>query len=851
MSSSTSTLAYDIIARDRASSTFSKIGRAAGALGVGLGAAAILKFGKDSVMAEAEFSQSMASVQVNAKIGERALGSLSDMAMRLGQDTVYSANEAAQAMLELSKGGMTAAQIKAGALKSTLNLAATEGIALGDSATIVARTLKTFGLGADSANKAVDMLAGGSLASTAGVQDLADALKYVGTTARSSGYGLSDTVTALAALTDSGISSTTAGSALNRMLLGLTLGTDKASKTADSLGLSFTDAKGNLLPMIDVVKQLQDTFQGLSTSQRNNDLKKIFGVEGMRAANVLIEQGVDGWKKYKGAVDETGQAAKMADARMSGTEGALEQLSGSIETAQIKLGKALAPAVQDVANGLADNLGPAMDGAIDLADDLVGAAVPLVDVLKLAGGAAADAAGFFMDLPGPVKSLVLQAGLAAAIFPRVSSAIGGAASAMRNGSTYARVLALELTDVNTRGTAASSAMTKLGGVARQAGGVGGMLLLAHGAQETDQKLGGLESAAGGALMGFAAGGPWGAAIGAGAGLLMGLAGSTDSAADAAKQAQPDFEGLAASLNQVTGATTSATRAQIYDDLTRSGAMKTMQKYGITQRQAVDAVMGHADAMHAIQAISASATAEYRKNEAAIAANNAEIERLTSNTADMTVEDYDAVDALHQKNGVLQETNKRLAAETDLIDSEIGGLRKSQKAVRDKAAAVASLNQLYKGLPKDVRTELKADGIPKTAADVKALIAQYDLTPKQVQSLFKAAGIDKSIADIRRLIAAQQQYRDKTVTITTEYRSLHTDGSGPTRGRPDDNMPGGVTPRTGGGGTNPGRFTAGTRGGNGRRSPLTRSDLDGVEIRVTGVDPGMKAFLYTGGSSRYP
>ena len=846
MSSSTSTLAYDIIARDRASSTFSKIGRAAGALGLGLGAIQLTRFVQDSINAEAAFSQTMASVQVNAGVGERALGSLSDLAMKLGQDTVYSANEAAQAMLELSKGGMTAAQIKAGALKSALNLAATEGIALGDSATIVARTLKTFGLNAGDANKAVDMLAGGSLASTAGVQDLADALKYVGTTAKSSGYGLSDTVAALAALTDSGISSTTAGTALNRMLLGLTLGTDKASKTADQLGLSFTDAEGNLLPMVDVVKKLQDAFDGMSTAQRNNDLKKIFGVEGMRAANVLIEQGVDGWKKYKGAVDETGQAAKMADARMSGTKGALEQLSGSIETAQIKLGKALAPAVQDVANGLADNLGPAMDGAIDLAGDLVGAAAPLVDVLKLAGGAAKDAAGFFMDLPDPVKSLVLQAGLAAAIFPRVSSAIGGAASAMRNGSTYARVLALELTDVNTRGTAAQAALAKLGGVARQAGGVGGMLLLAHGAQETDSKLGGLESAAGGALMGFAAGGPWGAAIGAGAGLLLGLAGSTDSAADAARNAQPDFEGLAGSLDQVTGATTRATRSQIYDDLTRSGAMKVLQEYGISQRQAVDAVMGHGDALHAVQAIQARATAEYRKNSDAIAANNAEIEDLTSKADGMTVADYERVDALHAANGALTEQNRKLKAETDLVDSEVGALRKSQKAVRDKAAAVESLHKLYKGLPKDVRTELKADGIPKTAADVKGLIAQYDLTPKQIQSLFKAAGIDKSIADIKRLIAVSQQYKDRTVTITTNYRSLHTSGVGPTRGRDDDyyNPPGesgkrGLAPA--------GRYRLGAEG-----RPLSVSDLDGMglEIHVTGVDPGQRAYLRTGGTGRY-
>ena len=847
MSSSTSTLAYDIIARDRASSTFSKIGRAAGALGVGLGGIQLANFVKDSVLAEATFSQTMASVQVNANLGSRALGQMSDLALKFGQDTVYSANEAAQAMLELSKGGMTAAQIKAGALKSTLNLAATEGIALGDSATIVARTLKTFGLNAGDANKAVDMLAGGSLASTAGVQDLADALKYVGTTARTSGYGLSDTVTALAALTDSGISSTTAGTALNRMLLGLTLGTTKASQTAKELGLSFTDAKGNLLPMVDVVKRLQDAFQGMSTSQRNNDLKKIFGVEGMRAANVLIEQGVKGWEKYKGAVDQTGQAAKMADARMSGTKGALEQLSGSIETAQIKLGKALAPAVQDVANGLADNLGPAMDDAIELGGDLVGAVSPLVDVLKLVGGAAGDVAGFFMDLPGPVKSLVFEAGLAYAIFPKVSSVLGTASSAMRNGATYARVLAAELTDVNTRGTVATSALSKLGGIARQAGGVGGMLLLADGAQQTNSKLGALEGIAGGALTGFAAGGPWGAAIGAGAGLLMGLAGSTKSAADAAKQAQPDFEGLAASLDQVTGATTRATRAQIYDDLERSGALKTLNQYGVASRTAVDAVLGHGDALHQVQAIQAAATAEIRKNTAQIEANNAQIEALNSNTETQTTADLEKIDALHKENAALNDRNRKLKDSADLVDSEIGGLRESQKAVRAKAAAVESLNKLYKGLPKDVRTEIKADGIPKTAADVRALIAQYDLTPKQVQSLFKAAGIDKSIADIRRLIAAQQQYRDKTVTITTEYRSLHTSGPGPTRGRGDDNMPSGVSPRTGAGGS--GRFSAGTRDASGRRG-LSRSEVDTWEIRVVGVDPGARAFLNTGGSSRF-
>ena len=842
MASSTSTLAYDIIARDRASSTFSKIGRAAGALGIGLGAAGLIQFAKDSVNVEATFSSTMASIKVNAGIGEKALGSLSDLAVQLGQDTVFSANEAAEAMLELSKGGMSAAQIKAGALKSALNLAATEGIALDDSAKIVARTLKTFGMNAGDANKAVDMLAGGSLASTAGVQDLADALKYVGTTAKTSGYNLSDTVTALAALTDSGIDSTTAGTALNRMLLGLTLGTEKASKTADELGLSFTDAKGNLLPMVDVVKRLRDTFDGMSTSQRNNDLKKLFGVEGMRAANVLIDEGVRGWNKYKDAVDKSGQAAKMADARMSGTKGALERLSGSVETAQLKLGKALAPAVQSVADGLSDNLGPAMDGAIDLGGDLVDAIEPLADILKLAGGAAGDAAGFFMGLPGPVKSLAFEAGVAALVLPKLNSGLGSAASAMRNATTYGRVLALELRDVETRGTVASSAMSKLGGVARQAGGIGGMLLLAQGAQESNRELGTLESVAGGALTGFAAGGPWGAAIGAGAGLLVGLATNTKKAGDAAKNAQPDFEGLAASLDQVTGATTRATRAQIYEDLQASGALKTLNAYGVSSRTAVDAIMGHANALHQVQAVQAQATAEYQRNTDAIAANKAEIERLITSGESATDEGRHRVFQLQNETSKLEQRNEAISEGTGIIDKEIKGLRESQKAVKDKAAAVESLRKLYKGLPKDVVTEMKQHGVPETMADVKKLMRQFDLVPEDVQTLLKQIGVDKSIEEIKRIIAQQDKLHDKQVkyTVTTEYRQL----GDPTRGRGDDfGVPSGKSSSSGSGGGGQDRMAGGRYVVS---APRGSRGAERILIRAVGFEPGRAAYLETGG-----
>lgn len=843
MSSSTSTLAYDIIARDRASGTFSKIGRALGALGVGLSAAGLLKFAKDSVQVEAAFSQTMASVQVNAGVGQRALGALSDMAIQLGQDTVYSANEAAQAMLELSKGGMTAAQIKAGALKETLALAATESIDLGQSATIVARTLKTFGLQASQAHKVVDLLAAGSVASTSDVEGLAAGLKYVGSTARSSKIPLADTVTALAALNNAGLDASTAGTSLNRMLLGLSLSTTKASETAGDLGLSFTDAKGDLLPMVEVVKRLHETFDDMSTSQRNNDLKKIFGVEGMRAANILLSEGARGWRKLSGEVTKAGVAQKMADARMSGTAGSLERLSGSIETAQLKLGKALAPAVQAVADGLADNLGPAMDGAIDLGGDLVDALEPLGDVLKVAGKGAAQLGGLLGDLPDPIKTIAIEAGIAALALPRLSGAVTSASSAMRNGYTYARVYALELQDVSTRSGAVASGLSKLGGAARAAAGVGGMIALAEGAQQSNRALGTLETTLGGAATGFAVGGPWGALIGGAAGAAMGVfAHRTDRAAGAAKAAQPDLQGLAASLDQVTGATKAATRAEIYDDLWKSGAVKTLTAYGVSARTAVDAVLGHKDALTAVSRAQRLANSEMERNSATIRENDAEIATLTSSYRDISQADHDRVEALKAENKALSKRNGEIKAGIGAIGSETSALKKAQKETWDKTRATASLNDILRRLPKSVRTEIK-ENAPEAKADIYKLQQQYDLTPKQIQTVLKQLGVEKSIADLKRLLAQQDRLHNKDIWITTHYKTVRDSGGGQAQGGdgigPSSSGSGGSS--GGGGGGADRRATTAGRGA----SRVERNPLAGLELRVVGVDPGQKAYLRTG------
>ena len=60
---------------------------------------------------------------------------------KTGQDTIFSATEAGNAITELAKGGLTEADIKAGALQTTMDLAASSGMGLGDAANVVVQAM--------------------------------------------------------------------------------------------------------------------------------------------------------------------------------------------------------------------------------------------------------------------------------------------------------------------------------------------------------------------------------------------------------------------------------------------------------------------------------------------------------------------------------------------------------------------------------------------------------------------------------------------------------------------------------------------------------------------------------------
>lgn len=379
------------------------------ALGIG-------KIVSDAIQSEADFSKTIRQIGVAADAAAPQVDELRKLAIKMGSETTFSAGEAADAMLELAKGGIPPAVIQGGALASVMSLAAAGELGLAEAAGLTSAAMHTFKIEAAESASIADALAGGANASSADVTTLGQALTQAGSGAASAGLSLNETVGALAALADMGIQGGDAGTALKTMLSRLVPASKEAASTMKDLGLRFVDAKGSFLPITEVAEQLHTKLSGLSEAQRSTALGIIFGSDAIRAATALYDLGGKGLDKYIGATEKTGNAQKMADAAMGGTSGALEQLSGAYDTAKLALGTFLAPATIAVANALSGVFGKisATLGGLKLPDlgalfgsggagGLLTTLQPLIDGVK---AFAASIVASFQALKGPVLGFI-------------------------------------------------------------------------------------------------------------------------------------------------------------------------------------------------------------------------------------------------------------------------------------------------------------------------------------------------------------------------------------------------------------------------------------------------------------
>lgn len=308
--------------------------------------------GAASTKTAIDFESSMSRVSGALNDPSANMEELRQLALDMGADTVFSASEAGAAMEELAKGGLTAADIKGGALKTTMDLAAAGNLALADAANVTVQAMGAFGLSADQTGEAANALAGAAAASSADVADLTQGLSQASAQAHSAGWSIQDTTAVLGAFADAGIKGSDAGTSLKTMLQRLAAPTDKAATMMESLGINVRDSNGNMVDAASVAGILQSKLGGLDSATRDAALQTIFGADASRAALVMMNQGTEGIQRYTAATNDQAAAQRLADSQMGETERSIEEMNGAIETASIQVGSALAPAVTDAANAV-------------------------------------------------------------------------------------------------------------------------------------------------------------------------------------------------------------------------------------------------------------------------------------------------------------------------------------------------------------------------------------------------------------------------------------------------------------------------------------------------------------------
>ena len=289
-----------------------------------------------------------------------------DISIKYGK----SQQEVAAGYEDLVKRGYTTKQAL-GALTTEVQASVASGDKFSDVTTVSSQVLDAFGMRAKdtgtmlkNTKRVVNELAYSADATSTGFSDLGTAMSYVGTAAKANNISLAETSSALGVLSNNGLESDKAGTALRATINGLTnqinkIGTKNSIFTKLGIKKSeMLDAHGNLKGLSHDMGVLYQHIESHSKggSDKNGFFKSIFGTSGMNGAMILAKSSkeVEDLTKRTEKAGKTGSyVAKLAAQNMGTAQGSAASAKQAMNAFKMTLGNALLPAINQASNALA------------------------------------------------------------------------------------------------------------------------------------------------------------------------------------------------------------------------------------------------------------------------------------------------------------------------------------------------------------------------------------------------------------------------------------------------------------------------------------------------------------------
>lgn len=301
------------------------------------------------------FIDTMTQVGAIAKKDGTTINELFSMAQSLGKDTMFSSQDIASGMQYFAMAGMSTREIKdniagaaylAGAVRHDLG-------GKGGAADLMTNVMKMFSIPSSKANasRVADVLTTGVTRANMSLMDLAETIKYAGTTGVNLGASLEQVTAFAGVLGNAGLQGSMAGTAVSNAYRYLTRSIEdtknKGYRALTSVGLGkrdFVDAEGRLIDLGDAMAKVAEATKGMGDTTRMNLLIDIFGVRGERGATVMMRS-LDNYRSLLKELQtgSQGRAESIMEQRMGTIAGALETMQSTFENLQTTYTATVAP----------------------------------------------------------------------------------------------------------------------------------------------------------------------------------------------------------------------------------------------------------------------------------------------------------------------------------------------------------------------------------------------------------------------------------------------------------------------------------------------------------------------------
>lgn len=304
------------------------------AAGLAVGGAAAVYAGSRVIQPGLEFESEMSRVQAVTRLDKNSeqYKMLEAQARQLGATTAFTQANAAQGQKFLAMAGFTPESIRA-AMPGMLDLALAGDMDLASTADIASNILSGMNLETSKMTDVADVLTAAFTRANVDVGMLGETMKYAAPGAAGLNISL-QTVAAMAGkLGDAGMQGSMGGTALRAIMLRMAAPPKAAAAALDRLGISTTDASGNLRDMPEILKDVYEQTKNLGNAEQLEIFKNISGVEASNAMKVLVDQAGNGelQKMVTTLQAANGEAANVANTMSDNTMGDWKETTSAID----------------------------------------------------------------------------------------------------------------------------------------------------------------------------------------------------------------------------------------------------------------------------------------------------------------------------------------------------------------------------------------------------------------------------------------------------------------------------------------------------------------------------------------